>query len=166
MRPSASYWIKKLELTGHIEGGYFREVYRSELVIDPTQLPAAFAGKKHLSTSIYFLLEQGQFSSFHRIASDEQWHFYFGDPLIVYEINSSGTCVQHLLGNDPEKGESFQCVIEAGSWFASRPAPASEYCLVGCTVAPGFDFEDFELADRDRLSEQFPQHHELITSLT
>lgn len=166
MRPDASYWISKLQLTQHVEGGAFREVYRSELTIPRTVLPLFFQGNRNISTSIYFLLAAGQFSAFHRIAADEIWHFYFGDPLLVYEINHNGHLITHLLGTDPEKGESFQSVVKAGSWFASIPATGSEYALVGCTVAPGFDFADFELADSRALSQRYPEHAELIKSLT
>lgn len=166
MRPSASYWIEKLELTTHVEGGAFREVYRSELNIPKTVLPLFFQGARNASTSIYFLLSSGQFSAFHRIASDELWHFYYGDPLLVYEIGHNGRLQTHRLGSDLEKGESFQTVVRAGSWFASAPAPGSEYALVGCTVAPGFDFADFELANRDALSAQYPEHAELIKQFT
>jgi predicted cupin superfamily sugar epimerase len=166
MRPDASYWIQQLQLTQHVEGGAFREVYRSELTIPRTVLPLFFQGNRSASTSIYFLLATGQFSAFHRIASDEVWHFYFGDPLLVYEINHNGRLITHLLGTDPEKGESFQTVVRAGSWFASVPAPGSEYALVGCTVAPGFDFADFELADRTALTQQYPEYTELIEKLT
>jgi predicted cupin superfamily sugar epimerase len=166
MRPSASYWIEKLELTTHVEGGAFREVYRSELNIPKTVLPLFFQGARNASTSIYFLLSSGQFSAFHRIASDELWHFYYGDPLLVYEIGHNGRLQTHHLGSDPEKGGSFQTVVRAGSWFASAPAPGSEYALVGCTVAPGFDFADFELANRDTLSAQYPDHVELIKQFT
>jgi predicted cupin superfamily sugar epimerase len=166
MRPDASYWIKKLQLTQHVEGGAFRETYRSELTIPHTVLPLFFQGDRNASTTIYFLLASGQFSAFHRIAADEVWHFYFGDPLLVHEINHNGRLITHLLGTNPEKGESFQTVIKAGSWFASVPAPGSEYALVGCTVAPGFDFADFELAERAALSQQYPEHTELIQQLT
>lgn len=166
MRPSASYWIDKLELTAHVEGGAFREVYRSELTLPKTALPLFFQGARSASTSIYFLLSSGQFSAFHRIASDELWHFYYGDPLHVYEIGHNGRLHTHVLGSNPEKGESFQTVVRAGSWFASAPAPGSEYALVGCTVAPGFDFAEFELANRETLSMQFPDHAELIKQYT
>jgi predicted cupin superfamily sugar epimerase len=166
MRPSASYWIDKLELTAHVEGGAFREMYRSELNLPKTALPLFFQGARSASTSIYFLLSSGQFSAFHRIASDELWHFYIGDPLLVYEIGHNGRLHTHILGPDPEKGQSFQTVVHAGSWFASAPAPDSEYALVGCTVAPGFDFAEFELADRETLSAQYPEHAELIKQYT
>ena len=166
MRPDASYWIKKLQLTQHVEGGAFRETYRSELTISRTILPVFFQGDRNASTSIYFLLASGQFSAFHRIASDEVWHFYFGDTLLVHEISHNGRLITHRLGTNPEKGECFQTVVKAASWFASVPAPGSEYALVGCTVAPGFDFADFELADRAALSQQYPEHAQLINQLT
>jgi uncharacterized protein len=166
MRPDASYWLEKLQLTRHVEGGAFREVYRSELILPRKSLPLFFQGDRNASTHIYFLLTAGQFSAFHRIAGDELWHFYFGDPLLVYEIGHNGRLTIHRLGNDPEKGESFQTVIKAGSWFASAPAPDSEYALVGCTVAPGFDFADFELASQETLAGQYPEHAEIIRRLT
>lgn len=166
MRPDASYWLERLQLTRHVEGGAFREVYRSELTLPRKSLPLFFQGDRSAATHIYFLLAAGQFSAFHRIAGDELWHFYFGDPLLVYEIGHNGRLTIHRLGNDPEKGDSFQTVIKAGSWFASAPAPDSEYALVGCTVAPGFDFADFELADKETLAGQYSEHAELIRRLT
>lgn len=151
----------------HVEGGSFREVYRSPLTVSKENLPLTFNGDKYFSTSIYFLLEKNQFSAFHKIASDELWHFYFGDTLIIYEIDALTTkLTEHKLGNNPEAGESFQTIIKAGNWFASRVANESEYALVGCTVSPGFDFEDFELAERNALIKKYPQHEDLITSLT
>jgi uncharacterized protein len=166
MRPSAAYWIEKLQLARHIEGGSFREVYRSAMKIPKKSLPVLFQGDRNVSTSIYFLLERGQFSAFHRIASDEGWHFYYGDPLLIYEISHSGELTVHRLGSDAEKGEVFQTMVQAGSWFASVPADGGEYSLVGCTVAPGFDFAEFELADRETLSRQYPKYKELIGALT
>jgi predicted cupin superfamily sugar epimerase len=149
-----------------VEGGAFREVYRSELTVAQKALPVFFQGDRNFCTSIYFLLASGQFSAFHRIASDELWHFYFGDPLLIYEIGHSGTLTVHRLGPNWENGENFHAVIKAGSWFASIPAGDSEYALVGCTVSPGFDFVEFELADKAALIEQFPQHSTIIASLT
>jgi predicted cupin superfamily sugar epimerase len=166
IHPTASYWIETLGLTPHVEGGAFREVYRSELAIPRNGLPLFFQGSRSASTSIYFLLSAGQFSAFHRIASDELWHFYYGDPLLVYEIRHNGDLIEHRLGQNPAKDEYFQTAVKAGSWFASIPAPGSEYALVGCTVAPGFDFEDFELAKRGALSSMYPEHADLIHRLT
>lgn len=166
MRREAEYWIQQLQLAEHIEGGAFREVYRSPLQVASTALPASFGGPRHISTSIYFLLKQDQFSAFHRIKSDELWHFYYGDPLVVYELEADGTLTEHLLGSDPEQGQQFQCVVKAGSWFASRVRAGGTYALVGCTVAPGFDFADFELAEREALVNAYPAWRSLIEELT
>ncbi len=165
-RRDADFWIDKLQLTPHIEGGAFREVYRSELVIPRHSLPLLFQGDRPASTHVYFLLRNGQFSAFHRIAADEVWHFYTGDPLLVYEITHSGRLVTHRLGGDPEKEDFLVAVVRAGNWFGSRLADGGDYALVGCTVAPGFDFADFELADRSALVRQYPEHSHLIEQLT
>jgi len=163
---NAAYWIEKLQLIKHAEGGYYSETYRSSLTVNKNQLPESFHGDRNFSTSIYFLLEENEFSAFHRIASDELWHFYAGERLAIYEIETNGNLIEHKLGNNPENGESFQIVIKAGSWFGSRLANSQGYALVGCTVSPGFDFEDFELAEREILIREFPQHEDLIRELT
>lgn len=164
MRYTARFWIEHLGLSRHVEGGSFKEIYRSPLT---TNIQTTSDDKtRNISTSIYFLLEKDQFSAFHRILSDEIWHFYTGDRLVIYEIDPAGKLTEHLLGNQPEKGESFQCVIKAGNWFASRIADGGEYALCGCTVAPGFDFRDFELADSIKLAGVYPQHEALIRQLT
>jgi predicted cupin superfamily sugar epimerase len=165
-RRTADYWIRQLQLTRHVEGGAFREIYRSPIIAAESALPPAFQGDRNFSTGIYFLLQQHQFSAFHKIKSDEMWHFYYGDTLIIYEIDTNGQMLQHHLGNDPDKGETFQCVINAGNWFAARVAEGGSYTLTGCTVSPGFDFVDFELAVRDELIAQYPQHAALIEALT
>lgn len=163
---NAAYWRKHLKLESHVEGGAFRETYRSALQLPQSSLPGTFNGDRAASTGIYFLLESGQFSAFHRIAADEMWHFYDGSPLSIYEITSLGTLLHHRLGRDPEAGEQLQLVIPAGSWFASRTEAAETFALVGCTVAPGFDFADFELAGRASLQAAYPQHAALIAQLT
>ncbi|MGX5820319.1 cupin domain-containing protein [Chitinophaga lutea] len=166
MRTTAAYWREKLQLTQHVEGGSFRETYRAPLQIPQHSLPANFAGDRAASTGIYFLLEEGDFSAFHRIAADEMWHFYDGITLHIYEIRPDGRLLVHRLGRDVEQGEQLQLVIPAGSWFASSVEETGGFALVGCTVAPGFDFADFELADRKALSAAFPQHAGLIALLT
>lgn len=162
----AEYYIKKLKLTSHVEGGAFKETYRSEMMIPKPILNSDFNGDRNASTAIYFLLKYGQFSALHKIAADEMWHFYDGDPLCIYEITKEGTLLKHLLGKDLEKGESFQIVIKAGSWFGSRCEVENGFSLVGCTVAPGFDFEDFVLAKQETLLCEYPQHKSLIETLT
>jgi predicted cupin superfamily sugar epimerase len=163
--PAAQSWIDRLQLNQHIEGGWYKEVYRSSLLLDQSMLPASFTGDRNACTHIYFLLEQGNFSAFHRIQSDELWHFYAGDPLIIYEIDEHGTLKEHLLGNDPNRDQSLFTFIKAGNWFASKPAAGSTYALVGCTVSPGFDFNDFEMADKEELIRSFPQHVKIIEPL-
>jgi len=151
----------------HPEGGFYAETYRATESIPKAALPDRFSGDRSYSTGIYFLLESDNFSAFHRIQSDEMWHFYAGNPLEIFVINPVNGDLQVIrLGSDPDRDESFQAVVPAGSWFGSRPASGSEYCLVGCTVAPGFDFLDFEMAERESLLRDFPQHASLILELT
>lgn len=163
---SARDWIHHLGLQPHPEGGYFRETYRSAESISHQHLPVRFAGSRSFSTAIYFLLEAGQHSAFHRIRSDEAWHLYAGGPLEIFAITPTGELIRHRLGLDLAQGEQPQLVIPAGHWFASRPDHAVPYALVGCTVAPGFDFADFEMGSRPELLRQFPAHGTLIHELT
>src|ERR1700757_4054216 len=162
----ARYWIEKLQLAPHPEGGYFRQTYRSDVVIAREALPAGFSGARAVSTAIYFLLEGKDFSAFHRLRSDEVWHFYAGSPLVVHVIEPAGSYSSILLGSDPDAGQTFQAVVRAGCWFASHVADWKSWALVGCTVAPGFEFADFEMAKREELSAQYPQHREMIRRLT
>lgn len=162
----ASYWVEKYRMQPHPEGGYFVETYRSSDRIGQDALPKRFNGDRHFGTAIYFLLESHHFSALHRIHSDEVWHFYAGDALEVFCIDANGELEIIRLGHNPEKGEVFQAVVKAGIWFGSRPAVGNSYALVGCTVAPGFDFNDFEMPERAWFLERFPQHSEIIESLT
>ena len=162
----AKDWVDYLKLEKHPEGGFFKETYRSKDLISSQGLPERYPGARTASTGIYFLLEQGNFSAFHRIKSDEMWHFYEGDTIEIFTIKKSGVLEKVKLGRDMTKGEVFQAVIPAESWFASRVAKTGSFGLVGCTVAPGFDFMDFEMADRGELIKEFPEHKEIITELT
>lgn len=157
--------IEKLKLVPHPEGGYYARTYQSEGNISQECLSGGFNGNRPFSTAIYFLLEKGKFSAFHRIKSDECWHFYTGETLLIHIINPAGELVTVKLGNKIEKGEIFQYVVPAGYWFASEPAFHTSFSFVGCTVAPGFDFEDFELAHAADLVKQYPQHKLLIERL-
>lgn len=154
-----------LNLQPHPEGGYYKEVYRSKGTIPQTALPG-FGGHRNYSTGIYFMLTGTNFSAFHRINSDELWHFYYGDACEVHVIHINGTHEVIRLGSDIINGEVFQAVVPAGAWFASRCSNANGYSLVGCTVAPGFDFADFEMAEREALIAEYPQHAEIISELT
>src|SRR5882724_4485983 len=119
MEKNAAYWIEHLQLNQHIEGGYYKENYRSSLSIRQENLPGSFKGDRSASTSIYFLLEKNNFSALHRIASDELWHFYAGNCLLIYEFLKDGTVEVHRLGNNIDKGEMFQVIIRAGNWFGA-----------------------------------------------
>lgn len=152
-------------LQPHPEGGWYKETYRSNEAIPENALPARFTGNRTFSTAIYFLLEQGNFSAFHKIKSDECWHFYAGDALEIFILLPNGELEIILLGSDIENKQAFQHVVPANCWFASRPAKESRYCFVGCTVAPGFDFADFEMANANDLIKTYPLHSQLIHDL-
>ncbi len=161
---SAQYWIKNLNLLPHQEGGYYKEVYRSTEQIASGCLPDRFKSSKSFSTSIYFLLEKGDFSAFHKIKSDEIWHFYDGDPVSINVINEEGLLTNLKLGLVPEDNIIPQVTIEANQWFAAESK--GDFSLVGCTVSPGFDFYDFEIAERNMLISQHEQHREIIEQFT
>jgi predicted cupin superfamily sugar epimerase len=165
MKFSPSYWKERLGLAKHVEGGSFKEIYRSPLIL-PADAVLGHGGERAASTAIYFLLEAREFSAFHRIASDELWHFYDGDVLFIYEIDKFGVLSKHLLGKSLDGSVALQVLIPAGSWFASRVEAPGSYALCGCTVAPGFDFADFELAGRHELQKTFPAHSQIIEELT
>ena len=161
----ARYWIEKLRLNPHPEGGYYRQTYKSELLIPADSLPGHW-GPRAASTAIYFLLEAENFSAFHRLRSDELWHFYAGSSLLVHVIDQAGAYSRLLLGCDPDAGQAFQAIVPAGHWFASHVADWKSWALVGCTVSPGFDFADFEIAKRTDLIGQHPEHETIIQRLT
>ena len=157
--------IVQYQLLAHPEGGYYSRTYASDVLIPAHALPTQFSADRFISTAIYFLLEGKQYSAFHRIKSDELWHFYTGVGLHIYVIHPNGKGEILKLGNDAEKGYSFQQVVKAGCWFASKPVSENGFSFVGCTVAPGFDFADFEMAEKEKLLHAYPQHQEWINSL-
>lgn len=140
--------VQKFDLLPHPEGGFYKEVYRSEGVIAQSQLGHQFSGDRNYCTSIYFLLTSANFSGFHRIKQDEVWHFYQGSPLQIHVIHPNGNYELHRIGFDLAENLTPQFVVPAGAWFASCVENANDFSLVGCTVAPGFDFDDFELAKK------------------
>ncbi len=162
--PTKDQLIKIFSLLPHPEGGYYKETYRSAEVIETSS--KQFPDQRNYSTAIYFLIEKSNFSALHRIKSDEVWHFYEGDALEVIEIDPNGNLIRTQVGKDISKGQTFQYTVKAGHWFGSRVLKGGEYSFVGCTVSPGFDFKDFEMAKRDELCKQFPQHQQIIFELT
>lgn len=140
--------IQKLDLAPHPEGGFYKRTFVSET---------------NSFSSILFLLVNGNFSAFHQIKSDEQWNWYYGDAIVIHEIDMNGNYYQTVLS---EEKVNFQYVVKGGNWFASECIGEHGYALCGCTVIPAFRFEDFILGERDKLIEQFPQHTELIKRMT
>lgn len=163
---TAENWITGLGLSGHPEGGWFRETYRGSESIRREHLPSRFDGDRSFSTLIYYLLESGDFSAFHRIRQDEAWHYYAGSALTIFLIDPQGSLHEWKLGLDLSRGELPQRVVPAGWYFAAALEEPAGYALTGCSVAPGFDFSDFELPSREELLGKFPQHREVIERLT
>ena len=157
----ATYWIEKFELLPHPEGGYYKEIYRSKESVNTELLPNDREGERSICTAIYFLLQGNDFSSFHKIKSDEIWHFYDGSDLMVYSINKKGEKKEYLLNK-----ENPVQIIPQNEWFAAELIDKTSFAFVGCTVAPGFDFEDFIMADKDELIKAYPQYKVLIDRLT
>lgn len=157
--------VSTLDLMPHPEGGYYKETYRSRELVSTMELPARYSGSRCFATAIYFLLVKESFSALHRIKSDETWHFYEGSPIEVIMISESGKLTIQMLGNNWSEGHVPQFTVPGGTWFGSRVS-GGEYGLAGCTVYPGFEFADFEMADRKTLSERYPMHASIIKELT
>lgn len=148
--------IDQLGLQPHPEGGYYAETYRSGVRIES-------GGWSHsAATAIYYLLKAGDFSAFHRIKSDEMWHLYRGGPLHIHVLDPVAGYSLLKLGYGLSAGERPQQIVPAGAWFAAAPAPGCDYALCGCTVSPGFEFADFELAEESTLLAAFPDQDEII----
>ncbi len=158
--------MDQLDLERHPEGGYYRETYRANVVVPEKVLPAGFAGPRNASTAIYYLLPAGHVSALHRIPSDEVWHWYAGGSLTIHMLDDDGRRHDIRLGQSIADACLPQVVVPAGVWFGATVDDPSLYVLAGCTVAPGFDFDDFEPGDRSVLRAQFPEHIALIESLS
>jgi uncharacterized protein len=168
---SADYWIELLQLTRHPEGGYYREIYRSDEITAAENLPTRYGSPRTFGTSIYFLLKVGEPSKFHRLQSDELWHYYAGNSVTIHLIDERGEHQKKVLGPDYSNGQAFVRIIPRHHWFGAIVDTTSGgeqegFVLLGCTVAPGFEFQDFELASRESLVAQFPQYASLIHELT
>ncbi|MCR8561136.1 cupin domain-containing protein [Mucilaginibacter sp. BJC16-A38] len=157
---NAAYWIDHLQLQPHPEGGYYREVFRSEIVVTGND---SFKFKR-ACTSIYYLLEGNDYSGFHRIQSDEIWYFHKGAPLHVHVIDENGDHYPLEL-SDSATG-NLSLVVKAGLWFAAEIPSKTSFTLVSCAVAPGFEFSEFEMADKDKLTVLYPLHEILINRLS
>ena len=160
----AGYWIRGLQLVPHPEGGHYRETYRSPETVQHAALPSRFPGNRCFATSIYYMLQSNEVSMFHRIRSDEIWYHHDGAAIIIHVIEQGGRYRTLRLGRDIGAGDAPQAVVPAGGWFGATVE--GDFALAGCSVAPGFDFADFELARREALLEEFPQYGDIILKLT
>jgi len=158
--------IENLNLKEHPEGGFYKEVFRSNLKIKKEFLQLKYKNDRCLFTSIYFLLYGNKFYAFHKLKSDEIWHFYEGTRLLIHIIENKYSVKTIRLGDDLENGDTFQTVIKSGHWFAAEVEDKNSYSLVGCTVSPGFEYDDFELGKRSRLIRLYPKHKKIIERLT
>jgi hypothetical protein len=149
-----------------IEGGYFRETYRSNLTIPASALPTEYRGPRNVATAIYYLLTPDTFSGIHRVKSDEIFHFYAGDAVEMLQLRPDGAGKTLIIGNDLAAGHEPQVIVPAGVWQGCRLAPSGSWALMGCTVAPGFDYADYEPGKRAELIAAYPDDAEMIVALT
>jgi predicted cupin superfamily sugar epimerase len=158
--------IDRLGLAPHPEGGFYREIYRSRLTVAHPSVPDGVDPTRATATGIYFLLPADDFSAFHRVRwTDEIWHLYAGGPLELHVIDRDGGYEKRVLTADLACGEPTS-TVEAGCWQAARVAPGEEWALGGCTVAPAFEFADFEMPAADEIVRQHPLHESIIRELT
>ena len=166
MDTSYDYWIRTLQLTSHPEGGYFKETYRSSDQIEAAALPERYQDTRPCSAAIYFLLPGDQVSKFHRLKCDEVWCYHLGESLTLYLIDASGSLQRIQLGPRADNGEQMQVLIPHNVWFGAKVNKKNAFSLISCLTTPAFDFDDFELAERESLLQSYPQHRDIIEMLT
>ncbi|AQQ70783.1 hypothetical protein SMSP2_01144 [Limihaloglobus sulfuriphilus] len=166
MNITAKDIIQRFKLQAHPEGGYFTETYRSGLAFDNPAVKNTYKTQHCAGTAIYYLLTSGTFSAMHRVASDEIFHFYLGDAVEMLQLLPDGSGKNISIGTDINTGQQPQVLVPAGSWQGCRLAEGGKFALMGCTVAPGFEFEDFQMADREQLIRKYPDFKKDILQLT
>jgi predicted cupin superfamily sugar epimerase len=158
---------QRLTLEAHPrEGGYFRQTWKSEEEIPLSALPKRYPAARAAGTAIYYLLEPATFSEMHRLASDEVFHFYLGDPVEMLQLWPDGTSRIVILGSDLAAGMLPQLVVPKHVWQGSRLLPGGQVALLGCTVSPGFDYADYETGGRAGLVQEYPESTAMIEALT
>lgn len=148
------------------EGGYYRETYRASEQIPQEALGGQYQTNKSFGTAIYYMLTPDTHSLLHRLPTDEIYHFYLGDPVTMLLLYPDGSSTQITLGHDLAKGQQLQVVVPKRVWQGSLLCDGGSFCLMGTTMAPGFDFSDFEAGERDSLLEKYPERRDLIIRLT
>ena len=158
--------IRQLGLQPHPEGGFYRETYRSCETIAAAALPSRYGKDRHFSTAIFYLLTPGSCSTLHRLQSDEVFHFYAGDPATMLQLHGDGRGETIVLGQDIAAGQHLQVVVPEGVWQGMFLNDGGAFALLGTTVSPGFDFDDFDVGARAALTRQYPSCAALIERLT
>jgi uncharacterized protein len=158
--------IRQLGLQPHPEGGFYRETYRCSEKVVASALPARYGSDRDLATAIFYLLTPGNFSTLHRLKSDEIFHFYLGDAVTMLQLHADGRGETIILGQDIAGGQQLQVVAAKGVWQGMCLNDGGAFALLGTTVAPGFDFADFEVGTREALIRQYPTHAAWIERLT
>jgi uncharacterized protein len=149
-----------------LEGGFFRETYRSRWQVPPEHLPQGFRGPRSIDTAIYYLITPESFSTLHRLPGTEVFHFYLGDPVVMLLLHCDGESDSVTLGHDLAAGHQPQVVVRGGIWQGCRLAPGGKWALMGTTMSPGFDYADYETGSRDELIAEYPDLEELIRQYT
>lgn|SRR5512133_2367626 len=157
---------KQLGLVAHPEGGFYVQTYKSQDRLPKDSVDKRYAGARAAGTAIYYLLEPGTFSEMHRLKSDEIFHFYLGDPVEMLQLWPDGSSRRVVLGSDLKGGQNLQVVVPKDVWQGSHLVEGGRLALLGCTVAPGFEFEDYASGSRESLIRQYPREQELIAKLT
>jgi hypothetical protein len=155
-----------LNLSPHIEGGFFKETYRSDETVSAKELPERYSGGRFFGAAIYYMITSGTFSAMHRLKSDEIFHFYLGDPVEMLQLFPDGTGKTVIIGSDLLNGMRPQVTVQRGVWQGLRLQKGGNYALMGTTVSPGFDYSDFEKGFRKNLLQEYPDFKELILALT
>ena len=165
--PTAEELIALFKLQPHPrEGGFFRETYRASEGIEPAGLPVRYGTARAHATAIYYLLTPDTYSALHRLKSDEIFHFYLGDPVRMLQLGPDGKGETILLGPDVLAGQNVQVLVPRGVWQGSFLEPGGRFALLGCTVAPGFEYVDYEEGGQQELLAQYPAFADLIRKLT
>jgi len=163
MNKTAQYWIENLKLLPHEEGGSFNRYFLSKQIIPQSNLDG-FSGDRHSASKTYYLLEEFQVSVFHKIKQQEIWDFLYGDPMELLLLSEDAGLQKILIGNVPDMGTKLSYIVEPGTWMAGHSV--GDYSLLSCTCTPGFDYDDFTMADRETLSNQYPEFTEIINFFT
>ncbi|WP_207260872.1 cupin domain-containing protein [Desulfovibrio sp. Huiquan2017] len=165
--PSPREVIDLLGLTPHPEeGGWFRETHRVAETVPHGVLPGRYSGPRSMGSAIYYLLTRDTYSHMHCLQSDEIFHFYAGGPCEMLQLHPDGAGERLVLGNDLLGGQRPQILVPRGSWQGLRLLPDADFALMGCTVAPGFEYADYAHGDRAQLIARYPEFHDEITRLT